>query len=146
MAYAEGRTYYDADSHVMELEGWLVQHADPEIRERIRPLYLGGAGKLAEHAVDEAARRRGDSEAAHALEANVMGPKGWSALGAFDPTERSRALDLLGFDRQLVFSTFAATQFAGEDLDLLYGGTLAHNRAMAGFCADDPRLIAVGMV
>jgi predicted TIM-barrel fold metal-dependent hydrolase len=60
--------------------------------------------------------------------------------------ERSRALDLLGFDKQLVFSTFAPTQFLGDDLELLYGGTRAHNRAMAEFCADDERLIAVGFV
>jgi predicted TIM-barrel fold metal-dependent hydrolase len=73
-----------------------------------------------------------------------MGAKGWSALGAFDPAERTRALDLLGFDKQLVFSTFAATQFAGDDAELLYGGTRAHNRAIADFCKSDPRLIAVG--
>jgi len=76
----------------------------------------------------------------------LMKAKGWSALGAFDPAERSRALDLLGFDRQLVFSTFAATQFASDDADLLYGGTRAHNRAIADFCSDDDRLIAVGFV
>ena len=75
-----------------------------------------------------------------------MAAKGWHALGAFDPAERSRALDLLGFDAQLVFSTFAATQFHLEDLEVLYGGAHAHNRAMAEFCADDPRLIAVGYV
>jgi predicted TIM-barrel fold metal-dependent hydrolase len=128
----------------MELGDWLPRYADPGIRGRIRPLYLGGAGKLADHAVAEAERRRGDPEAARALEANVMGPKGWSALGAFDPAERSRALDLLGVSKQLVFSTFAATQFAGDDLDLLYGGTRALNRAMADFCSADDRLIAVG--
>jgi predicted TIM-barrel fold metal-dependent hydrolase len=75
-----------------------------------------------------------------------MQAKGWSALGAFDPGERSRALDLLGLERQLVFSTFAASQFLGDDLDLLYGGARAHNRAMADFCAQDERLIAVGFV
>jgi predicted TIM-barrel fold metal-dependent hydrolase len=73
-----------------------------------------------------------------------MHAKGWHALGACDPAERSRALDLLGFQRQLVFSTFAATQFAGDDPDLLYGGSRAHNRAIAAFCADDERLVAVG--
>jgi hypothetical protein len=38
MPYAEGRTYYDADSHLMELSDWLVQYADPSVRDRIRPL------------------------------------------------------------------------------------------------------------
>jgi predicted TIM-barrel fold metal-dependent hydrolase len=146
MPYAEGRTFYDADSHLMELHDWLPQYADPGIRERIRPLALGAAGALAEQALADAERRRGDRGAAQALEANLMSAKGWSALGAFDPAERSRALDLLGVDRQLVFSTFAANQFAGGDLDLLYGGARAHNRAMAAFCSADPRLIAVGLV
>ena len=50
MPYAEGRTYYDADSHLMELSDWLESYADPGIREKIRPLYLGGAGALAEDA------------------------------------------------------------------------------------------------
>jgi len=146
MPYATGRSYCDADSHLMELGDWLAPYADPGIREKLRPLYLGGAGKLAEQAVDAAAARRGDAEAARALEANLMGAKGWGALGAFDRSERSRALDLLGFERQLVFSTFAATQFAGDDLDLLYGGSRAHNRAIAAFCAADRRLIAVASV
>ncbi len=90
MPYVD-RTCYDADSHIMELQDWLAPYADPAIRDRIRPLYLGGAGKLAERAVDEADRRRDDPEAARTLEGSVMGPKGWSALGAFDPRERSRA-------------------------------------------------------
>lgn len=146
MPYATGRTYYDADSHLMELSDWLVRYADPGVREKIRPLYLGGAGALAEEAVRQAEARRGDPEKARALEDALMKAKGWNALGAFDPAERRRALDLLGFDRQLVFSTFAATQFAGDDPELLYGGARAHNRAMADFCADDPRMIAVGFV
>ncbi len=111
MPYAEGRTYYDADSHLMELGDWLVQYADPDVRDHIRPLALGGAGRLAEEAVRAAEVRRNDLDSAAELEADVMEAKGWSALGAFDPAERSRALDLLGFDSQLVFSTFAGTQF-----------------------------------
>ncbi len=146
MPYAEGRTYYDADSHLMELSDWLVRYADPHLRERLRPLYLGAAGDLAAQSVAAAEARRGDRAAARALEDNLMGAKGWAALGAFDPAERSRALDLLGVHKQLVFSTFAATQFIGDDLNVLYGGTRAHNRAMAEFCAHDDRLIAVALV
>jgi predicted TIM-barrel fold metal-dependent hydrolase len=131
----------------MELPGWLASYADPAVRDRIRPLYLGGAGALAEEAVRAAEARRGVPEATAHLEADVMGAKGWNALGAFDPAERSRALDLLGFDAQLVFSTFAPTQFASDDdLELLYGGTRAHNRAMVDFCAADRRLVPVGFV
>jgi uncharacterized protein len=144
--YIEGRTVYDADSHVMELEGWLAEHADQDVRDALRPLYLEGAGKFVREAMTKAEMRRDDPSGLAALEADVMRDKGWLALGAFDPAERSRALDQLGFSAQLVFSTFSPTQFAGDDLDLLFGGTRAHNRAMADFCSADRRLLPVGFV
>ncbi|HEY2814944.1 MAG TPA: amidohydrolase family protein [Acidimicrobiales bacterium] len=146
MPYAEGRVYYDADSHLMETSDWLVAYADPDMRDRIRPLYLGGAGKLADAAVRDADQRKAGAVAPEDIEAGLMTRKGWSAYGAFDSTERSHALDMLGFDKQLVFSTFAPTQFLDGDPELLYGGTRAHNRAMGTFCGDDERLIAVGFV
>jgi uncharacterized protein len=145
--YVGNRLVYDADSHVMELPGWLEQFADAATSEYLRPLALGGAGALADMAVAEAAAR-------HAAGVAMLDPdpiellrsKGWGAVGAFDSVERSFVLDQLGFAAQLVFPTFAATQFAGADLDLHYGGADALNRAMAAFCADDPRLLAVATV
>jgi predicted TIM-barrel fold metal-dependent hydrolase len=131
----------------METSDWLVAHADPDVRDRIRPLQLGGAGSRARESVANADARHGDGDLGALPDAEeVMGPKGWAAYGACDPAERSRALDVLGFDRQLVFSTFAPTQFLGRDVDLLYGGTRAHNRAMAAFCEDDERLLPVMFV
>ena len=115
MPYAEGRTYYDADSHIMELPDWLGGYLADEMRDRIGPLQLGGAGRMAEAAVRQAETRRSDPEARAELEAGVLNAKGWSALGAFDPAERSRALDMLGFERQLVFPTFASSQFLGHE-------------------------------
>ncbi len=143
MPYASGRTYFDADSHLMELPGWLEEFADPALRPRLRPLQLGGAGALAERAIAQAEARRADPQGTPVLE-DVMRAKGWGAFGAFDPQERSQALDMLGFSAQLVFSTFSATQFAGDDEDLLFGGASAHNRAISAFCEHDPRLLAVG--
>ena len=35
MPYAQGRTYYDADSHVMELPDFLSQYADAAYRDRV---------------------------------------------------------------------------------------------------------------
>ncbi len=146
MAYAEGRVVHDADSHIMELPDWISGYADPSIRDRIRPLALGRAGgELAERAVADVSARRHDPERATQAETNLMKKKGWYGLGAFDSGERSRAMDLLGFDSQLVFSTFAATQFMGDDLELELGGLSAHNRGLTEFCADDARLLAVGM-
>jgi uncharacterized protein len=146
MAYVEDRLVYDADSHIMELPAWLESYADPGIRSRIRELNLGGAGPLASEAIAQAEQRKDDADAAVQLEGELLTKRGWHALGAFDRSERSRALDLLGFDSQLVFSTFATTQFIGDDIELAVGGTRAHNRAMADFCSDDPRLVAVGQV
>src|SRR4029077_5255158 len=86
------------------------------------------------------------------IEKKLIFIKGLAALGAFDPAERTRALDLLGFNRQLVFTSLAMGQFWGvfdqreHDLDLLYGGTRAVNRAISDFCKDDKRLIPVGFL
>jgi uncharacterized protein len=147
MTYAGDRVVFDADSHVMELPGWLEEFADAETRDRLRPLALGKAGALAQHAVDEATERaKAGSGALDDDPLTLLRSKGWGAVGAFDAAERSHVLDSLGFAAQLVFPTFAATQFAGGDLDTLYAGSDTLNRAMAAFCADDPRLLAVASV
>jgi uncharacterized protein len=153
MPYAEGRIYNDADSHLMETANWLPTYADPRIRDRLAPLDLDTAGGLAQSALDVIAGKPRDPSQIPALEANLMNTKGWLALGAADSAERTRALDLLGFNRQLVFSSVGISQFWGLfdrrrpfDPDLYYGGARAHNRAIADFCARDKRLLAVGFV
>lgn len=148
MGYAGERIMCDADSHIMETFDWLKEHADPDLRDSIPPLKLGGAGRLAEKAIENALARRKDPSKAAELRANVIGgAKGWGAYGAFDPAERSEALNELGFRCQLVFPTFSPTQFLGEkDAKLKYGGARAHNRAMGAFCANDKRLLGVGVV
>jgi uncharacterized protein len=147
MPYAEGRVYYDADSHIMELPDWLSAYVDDEMQGRIGNLRLGAAGRLADKAVTDAAARSRDEASRAALEDHLLDAKGWAALGAFDRDERSRALDLLGFDRQLVFATFAASQFAGaEDPAVRAAGHRALNRGMVDFCAGDERLLPVAFV
>src|SRR3954464_12641026 len=111
MTYAGDRVILDADSHIMELPGWLEEYADPDDREGLRPLYLRAAGAAADRAIAAAQGRKGDSAGAQRLEEALLKAKGWGALGAFDSAERSRALDLLGFQQQFVFSTFATAQF-----------------------------------
>ena len=147
--YAQGRVFYDADSHIMETLDWLQSHATPSEAELIPPLSPKNAGTGVEKAINKAvARRASAEETAKLLEQPLIsGPKGWSAYGASTPDERSRALDLLGFQRQLVFPTFALGQFArSEDEAVLYAGTNALNRGMAAFCAGDPRMLAVGFL
>lgn len=148
MAYAGGRRICDADSHILETRDWITAHADPDIRDRLRPLGLKSAGAGAADAIDQAVERVAQGEAADRVRENVVsGPKGWAAFGAFDPGERRRALDDLGFERQLVFSTFSGNQYLEHgDPEVKYGGLTAHNRAMAAFCRGDDRLIAVAQV
>ena len=149
MAYATGRTFFDADSHVMELEGFLRDHADPDMRDRLPPINTSSGGRQApvgDVGVD------GAHPAAHVAELLALGdrlisgPKGYQALGAFNSSERSQALDLLGFERQLVFATYSIKAFFNPDTepDVAVGAARAHNRAMADFTAHDDRLVGVG--
>jgi predicted TIM-barrel fold metal-dependent hydrolase len=141
-------TIFDADSHLMEVEGWLPAHADPDVRDRLVPLGFDNAG--GERARDLMAglpalwAQQRDADVPSDV---ISGPKGWLAPGALDAEVRSRVLDVLQIDAQLVFPTFALSQFAfSKDHDVLYGGTRALNRAMTEFCAGDARLLAVGFV
>jgi uncharacterized protein len=147
MTYAQGRLFYDADSHIMETLDWLHSHATADEAPLLGTLSPENAGKGVKKAIEQAAARRSDPEAtAKLLETPlVAGPKGWFAFGASTPDERSRALDLLGFARQLIFPTFALGQFMrSQDDDVVYAGTAALNRGMGSFCASDPRMLAVG--
>jgi len=147
MPYAEGRTIHDADSHIMEWPEWLLEHADPAIRPRMAPLFVASVKPGEETFIEQQRRRHADPAERPAAEAEIMLRKNWSALGSFIPEDRSRALDLLGFQSQLVFNTFANTHLVrlehGRDLDLAYGSARAHNRAMLDFCRGDRRLLAV---
>ena len=136
---------YDADSHVMEPLDWLDEYLDPSLRGRLpKPPVDQVGGKLAEF-LRLAEKGAHEPEYAVSLEGDVLGgPKGFEALGAFNSAERSRVLDLLDIQAQLVFSTFSLVPaLVQRDLDLVYGGAEAHNRAITEFCSDR-RLIAVG--
>jgi predicted TIM-barrel fold metal-dependent hydrolase len=158
MPYAEGRTYNDADSHFMETKDWLFEYADPKVRPKLSEIDFTMAGGQATADLVEAVpsmveRRRNDAAAMARAEANILERKSWHALGAYDPDERRRALDLLGYNRQLVFTGVAMQQFWGNlgvqsvfDPEALYGGARAHNRGIADFCRHDQRMRAVGFV
>jgi predicted TIM-barrel fold metal-dependent hydrolase len=144
--YAAGRPMLDADSHLMELPGFLDAFMDEALAGRLRGRSMERLASLLDKARADADRRRTDANARAEAEARLLHDKGWSAMGAFDSAERSHVVDMFGFDGQLVFATFAAAMFTGKDQDLLYAGSRAHNLAVANFCKDDPRLYAVGFV
>jgi len=152
--YAEpavtGFRYHDADSHVMETPEFLHPFADPAIRARMKPMFVTAVRPGEADLIEQMRARHGDP-AYRAKDADeIMLRKNWSATGSFLKEDRSRALDLLGFDSQLVFNTFASGHLCrlehADDVELLYGVARAHNRAMADFCAGDRRLLAVGYV
>jgi len=146
MPYAEGRTFLDADSHIMELPDFLTAHADPADRARLPEVNFASGGRSA-FGVEEASERRAHppdrvAELVALGDSLIAGPKGYHALGAFNTDERTQALDQLGFARQLVFTTFAAPM-AFDQNDISYAAARAHNRGMVEFCADDDRLMGV---
>jgi uncharacterized protein len=148
--YAHRPAIYDADSHLMEGFDWLRAHADSSVREKLPDLnkLLGSGGAGADKAIVAGQARIQDEAKTAELEKDVIASaKGWLALGAMDTAERTKALDLLGFSSQLVFSTFSVGLFAfTDDLDVVYGGATAHNRMIAEFCKGDERLVGVGFL
>jgi predicted TIM-barrel fold metal-dependent hydrolase len=146
MAYAGQRTIFDADSHILELPDFLDAYVAPDKRGLLRRDLFELRKETLDAAIASAAGRRTDPAKAAEAEQRLMNDKGWSAMGAWDPKERSRALDLLGFDAQLVFSTFGTLLYKlSHDLDV-YEGTSAFSRAMVDFCSSDKRLLAVANI
>jgi predicted TIM-barrel fold metal-dependent hydrolase len=148
MTYATNRPYCDADSHILETKDWISKFTDPDILAKLPEMSLAKSGTKSFEIINDAVAKQRERAASGVAAIDVVkGIKGWNAPGAFDAAERKAALDDLGFQRQLVFSTFSATQYLHhDDLDVRYGGIRAHNRAMAAFCSQDPRLIAVGQL
>jgi predicted TIM-barrel fold metal-dependent hydrolase len=149
MTYAGERVILDADSHLMELPDFLTRHAVAAVRDRIpslTSLTTGsfGSGSQYDRKGHDPQTRAGLLELGDRL---TRGPKWHEALGAFSGPERREALDLLGFERQVVFSSFCARLiFEAMPVELRYGMAAAHNRAMAEFCDHDDRLLGVAMV
>ena len=151
MSYANGRICWDADSHLMPLPDFLSRHTEKKHQDA---LHIGGGKnggaafeKYFSNIVDEVDARRASPEQTESLEQNVIASsKGWMAHGAVYGEERSRTLDLLGFEGQLVFSTFAGHFLRTKEPDLMYAGTRAHTRAMNEFCASDERLLPVALI
>ena len=148
MSYAGERQILDADSHLMELPDFLTANADPGARELMPPMGSLATGQFnpAAH-VGKAGHDPQTLERLLALGDGITrGPKWHDALGSFSGEERSKALDLLGFRRHVVFSSFCARPIFEASAEARYPAARAHNRSMAAFCAGDARLIGVAIV
>jgi len=159
MSYnSTGLVVHDADAHVMETPGWLRDHADPGVRERIEALEYESGNELRQtgdpgeqrrdlESAFEGLRCKHESDEYRAVEAEeIMLRKNFAATGSFIAEHRTRALDLLGFASQLVFNTFHNSRLHdwehSGDIEFAIGAARAHNRAMIEFCAHDPRLLS----
>jgi len=144
------RPIHDADAHFMETPDWFHAHADPDVRAKLPPVYVSTVKPGEERGI-EALRARHADPAWRADEAEqLLLRKNWAATGSFIKEDRPRALDLLGFESQLVFNTFVNAKLLvaerGDDLDFAYGFARAHNRSMQDFCSVDSRLLGTGYV
>ncbi|MEA3076432.1 MAG: hypothetical protein QOF60_1340 [Actinomycetota bacterium] len=151
MPYAPaGQVIHDADAHVVETPEWLLEYADPDVRDRMEPLYVSTVKPGEDDFIEVFRERHADPEFRAKDAEEIMLRKNWKATGSFIKEDRPAALDLLGFATQLVFNTFANKALyraeQGDDLDYAYGYARAHNRAMVDFCSIDKRLLAVGYV
>ena len=149
MPYAH-RPMHDADAHFVETPEWFRVFADPGVRDKLPPVFVGSVKPGEERRIDEFAARHRDPAYRAEDEAKILLRKNWAATGSFLKEDRPRALDLLGFRSQLVFNTFVNGKLLaaerGDDLDFAYGFARAHNRSMIDFCEADPRLLATGYV
>ena len=167
MTYApDNRNFYDADSHVMELPNFIIDYADKEFKDLIPPVNYK-ASLVTDEEVEIIVKNGGRHSKAHVDAQIALGDrliaesKEIQALGAFNREDRSVAMDMLGFKKQLVFAThsvvtpFRDLRGKAKYLDkqgvqvtpeLRYGATRAHNRAMSDFCSEDSRLMGVGVI
>jgi predicted TIM-barrel fold metal-dependent hydrolase len=146
MPYAH-RRIHDADAHVMETAEMLRECADPQVRERLPRSFVAALAPGEDERVLAAFRAKHADPAYRADDAaQILLRKNFAATGSFLREDRPRALDLLGFESQLVFNTFVNQALLraerGPDVEFAYGFARAHNRAMLDFCAVDRRLLA----
>lgn len=153
MTYAGERRIIDVDSHLFELDDFLSSVATREERALLQPMDSQTELPVSLEAIEKGRlhleRRNADPELMATFEASMFDitRSPWSRLGAFDPAERSYALDILGFDAQIVLGTFSFHQIAHQqDPAALEVGARVHNRAMGRFCLHDERLLAGGYV
>ena len=149
MTYAGTRRIIDVDSHVIELDDFLLDAADPAERALLPAMAAQSVLPVSDEGLARGrelfAKRQSDPEVMAKFEASLTHARanGWSRIGAFDP----HALDLFGFELQWVLPTFAFHQVAhSKEPAVLEAGARVLNRAMARFCAHDERLFAVGYV
>ena len=144
MPYVEDRLVYDADSHIHEPPGYAEEYADPGVRELLHERL--SAYRRVEN-VDAAIAKQRDPEFRAKDAEEILLRKNSLAVGAVIREDRSRALDLLGFAAQLVFTTTYLDPLRDFDVnaevEVAAAMARAHNRGVVDFCSTDRRLLPV---
>ncbi len=149
MPYTQDRIIHDADSHLMELADCLDDFIDPRFRSRYDDLPKLKAWPRDGKWTSDARAKQNDADFRTGAAENILLRRNYEALGAFRREDRPRALDLLGFSSQLVFTTWCLGNFSldeSADVDLAYATAQAHNRMMVAFCSVDRRFLGTGYV
>ncbi|MAJ18627.1 MAG: hypothetical protein CMA06_02160 [Euryarchaeota archaeon] len=153
MSYAQHRKIIDADSHVIELDDFLMAAAKEEDKSLIPAMSSQKELPVIQEGLDRGrelfAKRQEDPSVMAKFEDSILDNRksGWNRIGAFDSGERSHALDVFGYSMQWILPTFAFHQIAHTDSsEVLDRGARTLNRAMGSFCSSDERLKAIGYV
>ena len=115
MPYAQDRIIHDADSHLMELSDCLDDFIDPKFRARYDDLPKLRAWPRDGKWVRDVRGKQDDQGFRTGAAENILLRRNYEALGAFRREDRPRALDLLGFSSQLVFTTWCLGNFSLDD-------------------------------
>ena len=153
-AHCANRTVHDADSHITESGGWMEKYASKYVTDNLDKPFVDLEAIPQLKPVFEQAKKRlagNDPALTEQLKSDLYGSPGkrnlMAAYGAVDGEERRDSLDIAGISKQLVFPglVFASRFARSKDLEVVYGGSEAMNRAMVDFCAADAeRLLSVG--
>ncbi len=147
--YAAGRRIVDIDAHILEPKGWLRSYSSAAVQDQIPELGEGDSNfsQLLDDSYRDFNQRKNDENLQTKLASEFMSMprKGWMSLGGWDVVERRRALDLLGFDCQLIFPTGSFEQIMQTPISVRLEAVRAMNRGMLDFC-QDPRLLATAYV
>lgn len=147
--YAAGRRIVDIDAHILEPKGWLRSYASAAVQDQIPELGEGDSNfnQLLDDSYRDYDQRKNDEilQSKLASEFMSMPRKGWMSFGGWDVDERRQALDLLGFDCQLIFPTGSFEQIMQTPTSVRLEAVRAMNRGMLDFC-QDPRLLASAYV
>ena len=147
--YAAGRRIVDIDAHILEPKGWLRSYASAAVQDQIPELGEGDSNfnQLLDDSYRDYDQRKNNENLQSKLanEFMSMPRKGWMSLGGWDVDERRQALDLLGFDCQLIFPTGSFEQIMQTPTSVRLEAVRAMNRGILDFC-QDPRLLASAYV